>query len=173
MPNRPVPNRQPTGRRVPRPAAARTLVLVAGFVGVAGVAGACSSSGSSARTENTTATSTTTSTTATIGATGSSGAFGSVTSSSAPAAGANGVNIANYAFNPKSLTVKVGATVSWKNLDQFPHEVTSAAGDPGTPFDLGPQASGATVTHTFTAAGTYHYYCNIHNYMTGTIVVTP
>ncbi len=79
----------------------------------------------------------------------------------------------NYAFGPKSLTIKAGTTVTWKNLDQFAHEVKSATGDPGTAFDLGSQSGGATVTHTFTAPGTYHYYCNIHNYMTGTIVVTP
>jgi plastocyanin len=79
----------------------------------------------------------------------------------------------NYAFTPKALTVKAGTTVSWKNLDQFAHEVKSSAGDPGAAFDLGSQSGGKTVTHTFTAAGTYHYYCNIHNYMTGTIVVTP
>ncbi len=94
------------------------------------------------------------------------------TSSTAPPAGPNGVNIVNYAFSPAKLTVKVGTTVTWKNYDQFAHEVISAAGDPGQPFDLGPQPGGATTTHTFTTPGTYQYYCNIHNYMKGTIVVT-
>ena len=101
------------------------------------------------------------------------GAGSSTTGSTAPSAGPNGVNIVNYAFSPKSITVKAGTTVTWKNLDQFAHQVKSATGDPGAAFDLGSQAGGKTVTHTFATAGTYHYYCNIHNYMTGTIVVTP
>ncbi len=102
------------------------------------------------------------------------GSSGSSTTSTTPvpAAGPNGVNIVNYAFAPSTLTVKVGTTVTWKNYDQFAHEVISATGDPGQPFDLGQQATGATVSHTFTAPGTYQYYCNIHNYMKGTIVVT-
>ncbi len=99
---------------------------------------------------------------------------GSSTTTTTPvaAAGPNGVNIVNYAFAPSTLTVKVGTTVTWKNYDQFAHEVISAPGDPGQPFDLGQQTTGATVSHTFAAPGTYQYYCNIHNYMKGTIVVT-
>jgi plastocyanin len=96
----------------------------------------------------------------------------STTTTPVPAASPNGVNIVNYAFSPATLTVKVGTTVTWKNYDQFAHEVISTTGDPGQMFDLGQQASGATVSHTFTAPGTYQYYCNIHNYMKGTIVVT-
>jgi len=116
-----------------------------------------------------------TSTTAAPARTTTSMSMGSSSSTSAPApaAGPNGVNIVNYAFAPSTLTVKVGTTVTWKNYDQFAHEVISATGDPGQPFDLGQQTTGATVSHTFTAAGTYQYYCNIHNYMKGTIVVTP
>ena len=99
----------------------------------------------------------------------------STSSTTAPVApaGPNGVNIVNYAFSPATLTVKVGTTVTWRNDDQFAHEVISQTGDPGQPFDLGQQADGATVSRTFTLAGTYQSYCNIHNYMKGTIVVTP
>ena len=187
--NQPVPNpdatspREPRARRGPGDPAAWTrrrtlglsaLVGVLALVALVVVTG-CSSSGSSNSANGGNAT---TSITSTAGATSSSGVayggrYGSSTSSSAPSAGPNGVNIVNYAFSPKSLTVKAGTTVSWKNLDQFAHEVKSAAGDPGAAFDLGQQGNGKTVTHTFTSPGTYHYYCNIHNYMTGTIVVTP
>jgi plastocyanin len=146
--------------RRPRAGVVLTLALVA----TCSLA-ACSSSSKSTATTSTTAAATTSSTAGFAGS--------STTTSAAPSAGPNGVNIANYAFSPKSLTVKVGTTVSWKNLDQFAHEVKSATGDPGTAFDLGSQAGGKTVTHTFTAAGTYAYYCNIHNYMKGTVVVTP
>jgi len=166
--NQPVPNPDATitrGRcRDVRIVAWATLGL-----GCAAVLAACGSSGTTKTSGGAATTSRVTSTTAgTYG-----GAYPSSSTSSAPAAGPDGVNISNYAFSPKTLTVAAGTTVTWKNLDQFAHEVKSADGDPGTPFDLGQQATGKTVSHTFTNPGTYHYYCNIHNYMTGTIVVTP
>ncbi len=146
-------------------------LISAGLAATAVLTG-CSSSGKTVAASTTTSAATSSATASS--SPGSTTAPGSSsTSSTAPPAGPDGVNIANYAFSPKTLTVKAGTTVTWKNDDQFAHEVTSAAGDPGAAFDLGQQAGGATVHHTFTTAGTYHYYCNIHNYMTGTIVVTP
>ncbi len=151
------PTRVPT---TPRPTAGALL----GIVLVTSLAlAACRSS---------THTSTAPTTTAARATTTTDGAASASTTTPVPAAGPNGVNIVNYAFAPSTLTVKVGTTVTWKNYDQFAHEVISATGDPGQPFDLGQQLTGATVSHTFTAPGTYQYYCNIHNYMKGTIVVT-
>jgi plastocyanin len=144
---------------------ATAQVAAAGLVAVLALA-ACSSSSKTTTAANTS--STAKATTTSMSRYGSS----STTAPVAPA-GPNGVNIVNYAFSPATLTVKVGTTVTWKNFDQFAHEVISQTGDPGQPFDLGQQATAATVSHTFTAAGTYQYYCNIHNYMKGTIVVTP
>ncbi len=126
----------------------------------------CSSSSST----KTATTDKTTSTTA--ASTSSTETEGSTSSSVVPAAGPNSVNIVNYAFAPKSLTVKTGTTVTWKNYDQYDHQVASSSGDPGLAFDLGVQGPNKTVQHTFTAPGTYAYFCNIHNYMKGTIVVT-
>ena len=143
------------------------LALAFGVVAVLALAG-CSSGSTKTSTSATNAPSTTARATTTMDMSGST----SSSSTPVPAAGPNGVNIVNYAFSPSTLTVKVGATVTWKNYDQFAHEVISSPGDPGQAFDLGQQASGATVSHTFTAPGTYQYYCNIHNYMKGTIVVT-
>jgi plastocyanin len=97
---------------------------------------------------------------------------GSSSSTVVPAAVPDGVNIVNYAFGPKSLSVKTGTTVTWKNYDQYDHQVASVSGDPGLAFDLGVQGPDKSVQHTFTAPGTYAYICNIHNYMKGTIVVT-
>jgi plastocyanin len=150
------------------PSRSLSALCVAALV-VAALALAGCSSGSSKTTAAGTSTTSGAAKTTTSMSMGSS----SITSAPAPAAGPNGVNIVNYAFAPSTLTVKVGTTVTWKNYDQFAHEVISTTGDPGQPFDLGQQATGATVSHTFTTAGTYQYYCNIHNYMKGTIVVTP
>lgn len=88
--------------------------------------------------------------------------------SSAPAAG-NAVSIVNFAFNPSTLTVKVGDTVSWTNTSGTGHTVTADDGS----FDSGNLAGGAGFQHTFSAAGTFSYHCSIHSSMKATITVTP
>jgi plastocyanin len=90
---------------------------------------------------------------------------------STPAAGGGGgssaVTIQNFAFNPASLTVAVGTTVTWTNQDSAGHTVTADDGS----FGSDTLASGATFTQTFSKAGTVAYHCNIHKTMTATIVV--
>jgi plastocyanin len=79
------------------------------------------------------------------------------------------INIANYAFDPPTLTIKEGTTVSWTNTDSAIHTVTSDTGV----FDSGDMAKGATFSYTFTTAGTYVYHCLPHHAkMEGTIIVT-
>ncbi len=80
-----------------------------------------------------------------------------------------------YQFNPATLTVAAGTTVTWENGDGGGHTVTSATGSADT-YDLA-LASG-TVSHQFTTAGTYNYYCKNHGFngtpptgMHGTITV--
>lgn len=86
-----------------------------------------------------------------------------------PAApGPNGVNIVDYAFNPTTLTVPVGTTVTWTNTASRTHTVTLDDGS----FDQQVLA-GANLTHAFATAGTFTYHCSIHTQMTGTVVVTP
>jgi plastocyanin len=93
------------------------------------------------------------------------------TSGSAPAGGTTGASsiaIKNFAFAPDVLTVKAGATVSVKNEDGVTHTLTSTTGK----FSTGDVASGQTVSFTAPETpGTYAYRCNIHQYMTGTLVV--
>jgi len=69
------------------------------------------------------------------------------------------------AFEPATLEVKVGDTVTFKNEDSAPHIVSID----GT--ELGNQDPGASVTWTAAAAGTFPYTCTIHPSMTGEIVV--
>jgi len=78
--------------------------------------------------------------------------------------GSNG----SYGFTPAVLTVKVGTTITWKNMSSAPHTVTS---DDGQTFDSGNVAVGATFHFTFTTAGPFSYHCNIHPYMRATIIV--
>ena len=78
------------------------------------------------------------------------------------------VTIDNFSFSPNTLTLSVGATVTWINHDNVPHVVSSA----GNQFKKSTVLkTGQTFSHTFMATGTYSYFCSIHPRMTGTIIV--
>ncbi len=77
--------------------------------------------------------------------------------------------IRNFAFHPGTLTVASGATVTVTNEDHVAHTVTSTSGHY---FNTGDVDPGTTVTFRApTKPGTYPYFCEIHQYMTGTLVV--
>jgi len=79
--------------------------------------------------------------------------------------GAQAVTIANFAFSPAALNVKVGDTVTWTNNDTVPHTVTFAS------FASQELAPGATYTHKFDTAGSFDYKCSIHPNMTAKVTV--
>jgi plastocyanin len=81
------------------------------------------------------------------------------------------VPIQNFAFNPTTLTIKVGTTVKWTNMDSATHTVTSGANRTADKkFDQSlPQ--GQTFQYTFTAAGEYDYFCKPHANMNAKIIV--
>ena len=79
------------------------------------------------------------------------------------------VTVVDFAFDPTSLSVPVGETVTWTNEDGAAHTVTS---DGQGPLDSGDIAGGATFEHTFDQPGTYGYVCTIHPTMTGTVEVS-
>ncbi|MFL6106298.1 MAG: cupredoxin family copper-binding protein, partial [Marmoricola sp.] len=87
-----------------------------------------------------------------------------------PAASSATVMIKNYAFSPAALTVKVGTTVTWTNMDTAPHTVTVSSGP--VKFSSPNLQKGQSFTYTFTKAGTYSYYCAVHPDMTATVTVT-
>ncbi|MGI0026282.1 MAG: cupredoxin domain-containing protein [Nitrosopumilaceae archaeon] len=79
-------------------------------------------------------------------------------------------------FQPDDVNVDVGGTVTWTNTDSNTHTVSS--GKPsddvaGTIFDTGISAfkAGKTFSHTFTEAGTFDYFCQLHPWMTGEVIV--
>jgi plastocyanin len=88
-----------------------------------------------------------------------------------PAPGGTGtvdVTIKNFAFDPPTITVKVGTTVVWTNQDSANHSITSDTGI----WDSGGIAQGGTYTRVFDTLGTFTYKCGIHPTMKGTIIVT-
>lgn len=96
-----------------------------------------------------------------------SGTSTSGSNSSGGASAGGAVSIANFAFSPASVTVKVGQTVTWTNNDSVAHTVTSDDGS----FDSGQLSPGATFKHTFDKAGQYSYHCSVHPDMTGSVTV--
>lgn len=108
-----------------------------------------------------------------LAACGSSTKTSSSTPGGSTASGGNAVTIKNFAFSPKTLTVKTGTTVTWTNEDSTPHTVQFSDKSIPPSADLSAGGGQSAYSHTFTAAGTYPYICGIHNFMTGTITVTP
>jgi plastocyanin len=77
------------------------------------------------------------------------------------------VSIVDFAFQPASVEIATGGTVTWTNTGQAPHTVTADDGS----FDSGTLSPGATFSQTFATAGTFTYHCNIHPQMTATVIV--
>ncbi len=77
------------------------------------------------------------------------------------------VKIDNFSFTPQTLTVHPGTTVTWVNKDDVPHTVTSTE----KKFKSHALDTDEQFTYTFSAPGTYNYYCSVHPHMTGRIIV--
>ena len=87
-----------------------------------------------------------------------------------PAAAADApktVAIDGTTFQPATLSVKVGDSVTWVNKDPFPHTVTSAAGG----FDSREIAPGKSWKYTATKKGEFTYVCIFHPTMNATLKV--
>jgi plastocyanin len=84
-----------------------------------------------------------------------------------PSAANAEVKIDNFSFGPQTVTVPVGATVTWTNRDDIPHTVVSTDGV----FKSKVRDTDEKFSYTFNKAGTYSYYCSVHPKMTGQIVV--
>ncbi len=81
----------------------------------------------------------------------------------------------NNCYNPDVTTIQPKTMVVWTNMDSTTHTVTS--GEPskngtGTVFDSDQIAPAATYSFMFMSPGTYDYFCSIHPWMTGQIIVS-
>jgi plastocyanin len=90
-------------------------------------------------------------------------------STAASGGGTDAITIHNFAFSPATLTVKPGATVTVANHDQVAHTVTATHGA----FNTGDISDGQSKTFTAPKTpGKYTYICSIHQYMSGTLIVS-
>ncbi|MDH5430907.1 MAG: plastocyanin/azurin family copper-binding protein [Nitrosopumilus sp.] len=79
----------------------------------------------------------------------------------------------NECYLPYEVTISNGSSVSWINADSAAHTVTSGTVNAGVTsvFDSGLFMSGSTFEFTFDKAGTYDYFCMVHPWMTGKVIV--
>lgn len=86
-----------------------------------------------------------------------------------PPAGGSDVHLVDFAFDPKTLDIVAGTTVTWLNTGAALHTVTAADGS----FDSGLLAAGTgRFSRRFATPGTYSYLCSLHPSMTATIRVS-
>jgi amicyanin len=79
----------------------------------------------------------------------------------------NEVVIDNFTFGPKEVTVAVGTTVKWVNHDDIPHNVVNK----DKVFRSKALDTDDAFSFTFANAGTFDYFCGLHPYMQGKIIV--
>jgi plastocyanin len=75
--------------------------------------------------------------------------------------------VKSYRFDPETIEIRAGQTVTWTNDDNFTHTV-EVEGQGDHKVDRGD-----SVSITFDRAGTYDYVCTLHSHdMHGTVIVT-
>jgi plastocyanin len=90
-------------------------------------------------------------------------AYGAVAAQEEP----NVVTIDNFTFGPKELTVPAGTTVKWVNHDDIPHTVANK----DKLFRSKALDTDDSYSFTFASAGTFDYFCGLHPYMVGKVIV--
>jgi plastocyanin len=77
------------------------------------------------------------------------------------------VSIENFNYVSANVTVPAGTTVVWTNNDDVEHTITASDNS----FSSQPLQTDAQFSHTFTTPGSYSYFCAIHPFMTGKVIV--
>lgn len=78
---------------------------------------------------------------------------------------ANEVFMRQIAFDPPEITIHVGETVTWTNMDIVPHTATSGNpedADFGSVFQSALLGINDSFTHTFDEPGEFIYFCETH-----------
>jgi plastocyanin len=81
------------------------------------------------------------------------------------------VHIKDFRFAPTPLHVRVGERVTFVNDDDEAHTVTASDAVAGAKFDSEGLDTSQTWQHVFAQAGTYRYFCELHPYMKGVVIV--
>jgi len=81
---------------------------------------------------------------------------------------------ADGCFIPNMVTIDIGGEVIWENNDTAAHTITSgtAVEGPSGVFDSSLVMAGSSFSHTFEDAGSFDYFCMVHPWMQGMVMVT-
>ena len=87
--------------------------------------------------------------------------------------GAPGCETSNACYLPADITISIGDTVQWNNVDKAAHTVSGGnpADGPSGVFDSSLLMAGLEYSFTFNDAGNYDYFCMVHPWMTGSVTV--
>ena len=96
-----------------------------------------------------------------------------VTVTNAPGSSTPGCEETDSCFIPSTATIEEGGIVTWENTDNAAHTATggSAQDGPSGVFDSSLMMVNGSFSQTFDSAGTYDYFCMVHPWMQGTVVV--
>ena len=93
----------------------------------------------------------------------------------APGSGTStsGCEETNSCFIPNPVTVDLGTIVTWENTDTAAHTATSgtAADGPSGVWDSSLVMANGSFSYTTDTVGTFDYFCMVHPWMTGTLIV--
>ena len=95
------------------------------------------------------------------------------TVTNAPGSSTPGCETTDNCFIPSTVVIALGGTVTWENTDNAAHTSTggSPSDGPSGVFDSSLIMAGGSFSKTFDSAGTYPYFCMVHPWMEGTVVV--
>ena len=96
-----------------------------------------------------------------------------VTITNAPGSSTPGCEETNSCFDPDPVTVDLGTIVIWDNTDTAAHTATagSAADGPSGVWDSSLIMAGGSYSYTADTVGTFDYFCMVHPWMSGTLIV--
>lgn len=81
----------------------------------------------------------------------------------------NGTSVPAYSFSPATIEVKKGTTVTWSNVDSIAaHTVISVSGL----FESQLIQPRGDFSFQFNEVGVFDYYCTLHPWMNGTVIVS-
>jgi plastocyanin len=85
----------------------------------------------------------------------------------AKAKAASSVHIDNFTFTPQEITITRGTTLTWVNDDDIPHAIAAS----NKAFRSKAMDTEEKFSFTFSAPGTYEYFCSLHPHMQGKVIV--
>ena len=91
----------------------------------------------------------------------------------APGSSTPGCEETDSCFSPNPVTVDLGTIVTWANTDTAAHTATAgaAADGPSGVWDSSLIMAGSSFSYTTDTVGTFDYFCMVHPWMAGTLIV--